>query len=62
MWFGTDAPDGTEQFYQLKKKSLPESINAESLNSKFTLLFDHSSTAVWVQLIDWSIVHKFIQS
>ena len=39
MRFGTSSPNN-----QLKKKSLPESVNAKSLNLKFTLLFDYSST------------------
>ena len=29
---------------KLRKQSLPESVNSESLNSKFTFLFDHNST------------------
>ena len=45
MRFGTD---GTSSPTNLRKNSLLESVNAESLNSKFTLLFDHSSNHVFI--------------
>ena len=64
--------DGTSSPTNLRKNSLPESVNAESLNSKFTLLFDHSSILVepldiqlcWQQLnpqaININIIHAYL--